>query len=82
MHMILVCRSLTTAQKAARILQNEGIFASVVKAPQSASSTGCSYGVKIAERNLANARTILEASQIQIQSTVETPPRMWGSGAQ
>ena len=82
MHMILVCRSLTTAQKAARILQNEGIFASIVKAPQSANPSGCGYGVKIAERNLEPARTILAASDIRIERTVEAPSGKRNGGAQ
>ena len=62
MHIVLMCRSLTSAQKAARIIQNHGIFAVVTKAPQSANPGGCTYGVKIAERNRGAALEILALS--------------------
>ena len=45
MHVIILCRSLTQAQRAARLLERAGIFASVTKAPQNASTRGCTYGV-------------------------------------
>lgn len=70
-----MCRSLTTAQKAARILQKAGIFASVAKAPQSANPGGCTYGVKIAERNLPAAAKLLEDAEIRIDKMVEAPER-------
>ncbi len=75
MHLILMCRSLTTAQKAAGILQKAGIFASVTKAPQSANPSGCTYGVKIADRNLKAAMDTLEAAGIRIERTLEAPER-------
>ncbi len=75
MQTILMCRSLTTAQKAARILQKAGIFASVAKAPQSANPGGCTYGVKIAERNLPAAVKLLEDAEIRIDKMVEAPER-------
>ena len=41
MHYIILCRSMTLAQRAANILRAAGIFASVTKAPQSANPGGC-----------------------------------------
>ena len=79
MHMILLCRSMTSAQKAARALQRAGIFASVVKAPQQANPGGCTYGVKIAERNLIPATEALKAENIPVLRTLEEPERS-GSG--
>ena len=76
MHMILLCRSLTTSQKAARLLQSRGIFAAVTKAPQSANPGGCTYGVKIAGRNLAAAAEALQAAGIRIEKTLQLPDRM------
>lgn len=75
MHLILMCRSLTAAQRAAHTLLNNGIFASVTKAPQSANPGGCTYGVKIAARNLAAAQAVLEAAEINVEKTVEAPER-------
>ena len=78
MHLILMCRSLTAAQKAAGILQRNGIFAVVTKAPQSANPNGCTYGVKIAGRNLEPAMNALEAAGIRIEQTLEAPERVRG----
>ena len=55
MHYIIMCRSLTFAQRAERTLRSSGIFASLTKAPQSANPGGCTYGVKVGERNLPAA---------------------------
>ena len=73
MHIVLMCRSLTSAQKAARIIQNHGIFAVVTKAPQSANPGGCTYGVKIAERNRGAALEILALAGIEVLQVVELP---------
>ncbi|MBE6913319.1 MAG: DUF3343 domain-containing protein [Ruminococcaceae bacterium] len=66
MHYILMSRSLTNAQKAARRLQNAGIFAVVAKAPQSANPGGCTYGVKIGLHNLSGALSRLQADGISV----------------
>ena len=71
MHYILMCRSLTLAQRAARVLQRTGMFAAVTKAPQSANPGGCTYGVKIAQRNLTAAQAQLEQANIQVLKILE-----------
>ena len=76
MHNIILCRSLTTAQRAAAALQKEGIFASVTKAPQSANPSGCTYGVKVGERNLSRAVTILRRAGIRCGKVFALDP--WG----
>ena len=43
---LLMCRSLTYAQKSVKLLERSGITAAVVKAPQGLSSSGCGYAVK------------------------------------
>ena len=47
MQFLFMCRSLTSAQKAALILGKSGITASVVKAPQRLAAGGCGYAVSI-----------------------------------
>ena len=71
MYVILMFRSLTASQRAARILQNRGIFGSVTKAPQSANPGGCTYGVKIASGNLQRAMTALAHENISPQKVLE-----------
>lgn len=47
---LFMSRSMTTAQRAARLLERNGINANVVKAPQKLSTNGCGYAVVIAGR--------------------------------
>ena len=44
---LITFRSLTHAQRSARILERAGITASVIKAPQGLSSSGCAYAVTL-----------------------------------
>ena len=52
---LLMCRSLTYCQRAARVLERAGVTATVYKAPRSASPEGCTYCVKISGKKLAKA---------------------------
>ena len=47
---LIMCRSLTHAQRAARLLERQGISAGVTKAPQELSSRGCAYAVSMHRR--------------------------------
>ena len=42
---LIMCRSLTYAQRSAKLLERSGITAGVVKAPQKLSTGGCGYAV-------------------------------------
>ena len=44
---LILCRSLTYAQRSSRVLERAGITAVVHKAPLSVSKTGCTYCVKL-----------------------------------
>ena len=66
MHYILLCRSLTTAQRAERALRRAGVFSSVTKAPRGADPGGCAYAVKLGERNLARALTLLREQGVPV----------------
>ena len=74
MHIILLCRSMTNAQRAARALQRAGIFASVTKAPQRANPGGCTYGVKLGARNLDGALRVLRGQGIEIGKVFSYAP--------
>jgi len=59
---LLMCRSLTYAQRASRALERIGITAIITKAPKSVTGQGCNYCVKVSERNLVKSlSTIKEA---------------------
>ncbi len=46
-HYLIMCRSVTSAQRAARLLENALIRAAVVKAPKALTRSGCGYAVRI-----------------------------------
>jgi len=60
LYYLIMCRSLTYAQKAARVLERSGITSIVTKAPQSATDKGCAYCVKVSENRLADALRALK----------------------
>lgn len=47
---LIMCRSLTYAQRSARLLERAGITATVVKAPQGLTTGGCGYAVSLFRR--------------------------------
>ena len=59
---LLMCKSLTYAQRASRILERAGVSSIMTKAPKSATGVGCNYCVKVSETKLALAlRTLYDA---------------------
>ena len=56
---LIMCRSLTYAQRVTNALERSGDPGRVLRSPGEISPTGCSYSVKIAARNLARALTVL-----------------------
>ena len=48
MRYLIMCRSLTYAQRAAKILERHAIYAGVTRAPAGLSGNGCSYCVTVA----------------------------------
>ena len=56
---LIVCRSLTYAQRTARVLERAGISGYDMRAPKLISGEGCSHCVKVAERWLAPALKVL-----------------------
>lgn len=47
---LIMCRSLTHAQRSARLLERQGISAAATKAPQGLSKRGCAYAVSLHKR--------------------------------
>jgi len=65
MYYLILLRSITVAQRAARLLQRSGIYASVIKAPQRANPRGCTNGVRVSAHHYAQAIHILRERNIQ-----------------
>lgn len=56
---LIVCRSLTYAQRTALALERAGITAHILRSPKIISGTGCSYSVKISQRSLSSGLVVL-----------------------
>lgn len=63
MKYLILCKSLTNAQRAALLLERRGIAASVVKAPQHLRANGCGYAVSL-YRRLGEAAAILKNANL------------------
>lgn len=63
MQYLILCRSLTYAQRAASELARRGISASVVKAPQRLRERGCGYALSLS-RHFSEAVEILKAQDL------------------
>ena len=62
---LITFRSLTHAQRAARLLESNGLTATVIKAPQGLSGSGCAYAVTL-RRRPSEAVTLLRRSKLRI----------------
>lgn len=47
---LIMCKSMTYAQRAARLLERSGITTAVIRAPQSLGKNGCAYAVTVRRR--------------------------------
>lgn len=61
---LIVCRSLTTAQRVSRILARNRIQSSVVRLPGLIDGSGCGYSVKVSENNLGKALATIKNAGI------------------
>lgn len=62
---LITFRSLTHAQRAARLLERGGFTATVIKAPQGLSEKGCAYAVTLRGR-VGEALTLLRGSSLRM----------------
>lgn len=60
---LITCRSLTSAQKTAQLLERNGISTAVVKAPQGLSSAGCGYAVTV-YKNISYALNLIKSAAL------------------
>ncbi len=61
---IIMCRSITYAQRASRLLERANVGAFLVKGPQGVTPEGCSYGIRVAGRNKWRALEIMHRAGI------------------
>lgn len=61
---LIVCRSLTYAQRTANLLERAGITARILRSPKSISGEGCSYAVRVSERRLSDVLVLLNRAEL------------------
>jgi len=63
MQYLIMCRSLTNAQRAAALLERKGISAGIIKAPQGISSGGCGYALSL-QKGFFEASLLLKNNRL------------------
>lgn len=71
---LFMCKSLTYAQRSARVLERKGFGGSVVRAPKELTSGGCGYCVRVAEKNRDAALAALHAAGLVPQRVLRIDP--------
>ena len=61
---LIMCRSLTYAQRAAQALERAGVTAVVARAPQLLTVNGCGYCVSVAENRFRSALGVLARGNV------------------
>lgn len=62
---LILCRSLTYAQRTMTALERAGITAYILRTPKSIAGEGCGHSVKIAQRSLARALPVLQRAELE-----------------
>lgn len=61
---LIMCRSLTYAQRANTALERSGITAAVARAPQELTRNGCGYCVSVPESRFYSALSVLSRANV------------------
>lgn len=61
---LIMCRSITQAQRAKRLLEQNGISAALIRAPGSASGEGCAYALKLRAHQMEAAVRLLRPEKL------------------
>lgn len=60
----IICRSLTYAQRTAKVLERAGITSYIIRTPKSIAKDGCGHGVKLAQKNLDSGLLALKKADL------------------
>ena len=64
---LIICRSLTYAQRTANVLERYGISAYIMRTPRTLAGEGCSHAVKVSQRRLPDAMRVLSRTGLSPQ---------------
>ena len=62
---VIAMPSLTYALQGESLLQNEGIYARVIKLPAGATKKGCAYGLEVDSRMLNEAAALIDRKGVK-----------------
>ncbi len=65
MYYLIISRSLTYAQRMAKVLAHAGITAVVMRVPSGIQTAGCGYCVKVSEKRLSDALVVLNQAGVE-----------------
>ena len=64
---LLVCGTITYAQRVAAVLRNIGIRHEMLRVPTGLTGAGCEYAVKLAEQNLRTALQYITQQRLTVK---------------
>lgn len=64
-HALILCRSVTQAQRVFRLLASVGIPARMFRSPVGLTDRGCSYSVTLRRHHLPQALQLLKSSRVR-----------------
>lgn len=73
MDYLIICRSLTYAQRTESVLRAGGYRASLTRVPASVWKEGCGYGVKLRGADIGRAAELLNRRGLPPRKVVEAP---------
>ncbi len=71
---LLICRSLTYAQRSVRILERAGVTGTLSRVPKSAEVRGCGYCVVVSGNHLKRAVSVLSESGLRPERVLTQDP--------
>lgn len=71
---LIVCRSLTYAQRTAAVLKQAGVTAWLVRTPRELSKNGCGYSVKVLNRSLDRTLEVLRTNRLDAKALYAIGP--------
>jgi len=73
-HALILCRSVTQAQRVSRLLASAGIPCRMFRSPVGLTERGCSYSVTLRENNLPVALRLMKAYRLRpLKLLLRTP---------
>ena len=74
MQIVIIFKSVTYAQRAERLIAKKGVTTNIIKAPFGIKSGSCAYGLRMDERNLSLALSVLKEAGLPYREILAKRP--------